>query len=462
MKIWITAFLVITYLFFPAAYAATDTSRVHDYQLKNGLKLIVKEDHRAPVAITEVWYKVGSSYEINGTTGVSHALEHMMFRGSKNYSASEFLRIIAENGGQQNAFTAEDFTGYYEMMSADKLPISFKLEADRMRNLLLQEQDFKKEIQVVMEERRMRTDDDPQQLTYERFIAALHVSNPYHHPVIGWMDDLQHMTVNDLKNWYQTWYAPNNALVVVVGDVNPDQVYQLAQKYFGSLPTSSIPTLKPRKELIPLGTRNVVVEAPAKLPWLAMGYNTPVLNTAEEKWEPYALVVLAGILAGGDSARLQSDLVRGKQIVTDVSVNYSPFNLTDNAFVIQATPAPGHTVDEVKEAILTEIKRIQDQPVTAAELKRIKAQIIANKVYQEDSISYQAEEIGSLESVGLSWREANNMIKQVESITPEQVQAVTRKYLIPQHLTVGILKPLPISDNKPAQPESHVGGGNVH
>lgn len=461
MKTWAAAFLLSCYLFLPVANAATDAPRVHEYQLKNGLKLIVKEDHRAPVAITEVWYKVGSSYETNGTTGISHALEHMMFRGSKKYSASEFLRTIAENGGQQNAFTSRDFTGYYELMSADKLPISFKLEADRMRNLLLQEKDFSKEIQVVMEERRMRTNDDPQALTYERFLAALHVSNPYHHPVIGWMDDLQHMTVHDLKNWYQTWYAPNNALVVVVGDVNPARVYQLAQQYFGPLPASPVPVLKPRKEIIPLGMRTVVVEAPAKLPWLAMGYNTPVLKTDPEKWEPYALTVLSGILTGGDSARLPTDLVRGKQIVTDINASYSPFSLTDSAFVIQATPAAGHSVEEVRQAILDEIKRLQDQPVTAEELKRIKAQIIAAKVYQEDSISYQAEEIGSLESVGLSWREADNMIKQVEAITPEQVQAVARKYLIPEHLTIGTLKPLPILGNQPVRPAA-VGGGNVH
>lgn len=461
MKTWITVLLIGAYLFAPA-YAATNTARVHEYQLKNGLKLIVKEDHRAPVAIMEVWYKVGSSYETNGTTGVSHALEHMMFRGSKNYSASEFLRTISENGGQQNAFTSNDYTGYYEMASADKLPISFKLEADRMRNLLLQEQDFNKEIQVVMEERRLRTEDDPQQLTYERFMAALHVSNPYHHPVIGWMSDLQNMTVNDLKNWYQTWYAPNNALVVVVGDVNPDQVYQLAEQYFGPLPSSQVPVLKPRKEIAAKGERTVVVEAPAKLPWLILGYNTPVLNTAQEKWEPYALTVLAGILGGGDSARLPTDLVRGKQIVTDIGVNYSAFDGKDNAFFIQATPAPGHTVEEVKQAVLAEIKKIQDQPVTAEELQRIKAQIIAARVFQEDSISFQAEEIGSLEAVGLPWQEADNMIKQVETITAAQVQAVARKYLVSDNLTIGILKPLPIAGNKPAQPESHVGGGNVH
>lgn len=437
---------------------------VHEYQLKNGLKVFVKEDHRAPVVITEIWYKVGSSYEPDGITGISHALEHMMFRGSKNYDAKRFLQIISENGGDQNAFTSFDYTGYYEMLAADKLPISFKLEADRMRNLLLRPEDFAKEIQVVMEERRMRIDDDPQQLTFERFLAAAHVSNSYHHPLIGWMNDLQNMKVEDLQHWYQTWYAPNNALIVVVGDVKPDDVYQLAQKYFGDLKPATIPTLKPLSEAPSLGTRTVVVAAPAKLPWLTLGYNTPVVKTASEAWEPYALLVLNVVLGGSDSSRLQQDLVRDKQIAATIDAGYSPYDRLDNIFIIQATPATGHSVAEVKDAVLAEVQKLQQQPITPAELARVKAQIIANKIYQEDSITYQAYEIGSLESIGLSWRETDHALKAIDAITPEQVQAVAKKYLIPARLTIGELKPLPINTQKmPATyPTGKVGDTNVH
>lgn len=457
-------FAIFSISLFISVFSWAAENNVHEYTLKNGLKLIVKEDHRAPVAITEVWYKVGSGYEPDGITGISHALEHMMFRGSKNYSSAQFLQTIAENGGEQNAFTSYDYTGYYEMMGADKLPISFKMEADRMRNLSLNETDFAKEIQVVMEERRMRTDDDPQQLTTERFLAASVVSGPYHHPPIGWMNDLQNMTIGDVRQWYQTWYAPNNAIVVVVGDVNPDNVYQLAQQYFGPLKPSVLPKLKPEKELQSLGTRVVTVETPAKLPYLMMGYNTPEVNTAAEKWEPYALEVLQGILDGGDSGRLEKNLVRGKQLASEIDVDYEPYFRTDFLFGIAATPAQGHTATELENAILGEITQLQSQPVTEEELERVKAQLIANKVYEKDLITNQAQEIGSLESVGLSWREADNGLQQIKAITSAQVQAVAKKYLTPQRLTVAILKPLPMPAGQQQQPtpSQNAGGKYVH
>ncbi len=444
----------------PPSTATSPT--VHEYRLKNNLRLIVKEDHRAPVVISEVWYKVGGSYEPDGITGISHALEHMMFRGSKNYPGGQFVKIISENGGQQNASTSEDYTNYYELISADKLPIAFALEADRMRNLTLGLEDYAKEIQVVMEERRMRIEDDPQMLTYERFLASAQISNPYHHMTIGWMDDLKHMTNQDLRNWYQTWYAPNNAILVVVGDVQPQQVYQEAEKYFGMLPSSQIPALKPRNEVKSLGTRTVEVEVPAELPWLIMGYNTPVLNTADEKWKPYALLVIGAILNGGDSSRLQKDVVRDSQIAASVDVNYSPFDRVDNLFIIDGTPAQGHTIDQLKTAFLQQIQRLQTQPVTEQELSRIKAQVIAGRVYQKDSITNQANEIGSLEAVGLSWREGDESIKKISAITPAQIQAAAKEFLTPQRLTIGTLKPLPLTGKEPpAQPHS-VGDSNVH
>lgn len=418
---------------------------VHEFKLANGLKLLVKEDHRAPIAITQVWYKVGSSYEPVGITGISHALEHMMFRGSQNYSAAKFLETIAENGGQQNAMTDYDFTAYHELMAADKLPISFKLEADRMRYLLLNEADFVKEIQVVMEERRMRTDDDPQALTNERFLAAAHISNSYHHPVIGWMSDLQNMKIDDLKNWYKTWYAPNNAIVVVVGDVNPQHVYQLAQTYFGVLPSSALPVIKPQAELKNLGTKLINIAAPAKLPFLIMGYNTPVVKTAAEKWQPYALEVLADILGSGDSSRLQKNLVRGKQIAAQINVDYSPYSRLDNVLTINAIPANDHTIPELQTAIEKEIQHIQTTPVTTAELDRVKAQVIANKVFQEDDISFQAYEIGSLEVIGLPWQELDRGMEMIKNVTSAQVQTVAKEFLTPDNLTIAILKPLPIT-----------------
>ena len=215
-----------------SGYSAIAAELVHEYQLANGLKLIVKEDHRAPVVTTHVWYKVGSAHEPGGLTGISHVVEHMMFKGTKNHANGEFSKIIAARGGKENAFTSRDFTGYYQNLNAKHLAVSFKLEADRMRNLVLKDEDFAKEIEVVKEERRMRVDDNPNALTYERFMASAHISSPYHHMTIGWMNDLNHLSNTDLKRWYQTWYAPNNATLIVVGDVKPPACLSISKKIF--------------------------------------------------------------------------------------------------------------------------------------------------------------------------------------------------------------------------------------
>jgi zinc protease len=282
--------LITGLLAISSAWASDNT--VHEYKLNNGLKLFVKEDHRAPVIVTEVWYKIGSSYEPNGLTGVSHALEHMMFKGTPKYPDGKLMRIIAENGGQQNAFTSYDFTAYYEELAKEKLPLSLKLEADRMRNLSLNKSDFDSEIKVVQEERKLRIDNSPRAKTYERFFATAHSAVPYNQPIIGWQTDLESMTVDNARDWYKTWYAPNNANLVVVGDVNPDEVYKLTEKYFGSLKPSILPEVKPHKSLEPVGTRKVEVNVPAELPMLLMGYNVPSIVTAEDKQDAYALEVL--------------------------------------------------------------------------------------------------------------------------------------------------------------------------
>ncbi|MCG6934773.1 MAG: insulinase family protein, partial [Proteobacteria bacterium] len=263
-------------------------AQVHEFTLANGMKVLVKEDHRAPVVVTQVWYKVGSSYEHNGITGISHVLEHMMFKGTDKHGPGEFSRIIAENGGSENAFTGADYTAYFQQLEKSRLPISFELEADRMRNLTLPEEEFKKEVAVVMEERRLRTEDKPRSLTLEQFYANAFVTSPYHHPIIGWMNDLENLTVSNLRSWYQRWYAPNNATLVVVGDVNAQEVLSLARQYFEPLKVDQITPVKPRLETEQRGPRRIVVKAPAKLPYLLMGYKVPVLNTASEEWEPYA------------------------------------------------------------------------------------------------------------------------------------------------------------------------------
>ncbi len=434
-----------------SSVAALAAGAVHEYQLDNGLKLIVKEDHRAPVMVSQVWYKVGSSYEHDGITGVSHVLEHMMFKGTSAHPAGEFSRIIAENGGSENAFTSRDYTAYFQTMEKSRLPVSFELEADRMRNLVIPEQEFLKEVQVVMEERRMRTEDNPQSLTYEQFNATAYLNSPYRIPVIGWMDDLESMHVEDLKSWYRKWYAPNNATVVVVGDVDPDQVHALAKKYFGPLKPSEIEPAKPRREVEQRGSKRIEVKAPAELPYLMMGYKVPVVLTAgpDELWEPYALDVLAGVLDGGTGARLASELVRGQSVAASAGAAYDGYDRLQGLFLLSGTPANGHTTEQLEQALRAQIERLHEEQVGSEELERVKAQIRASKVYEQDSIFYQAMQIGILETVGLDWSEMDRYHERIAAVTPQQVQAVARKYLVDDGLTIAELVPQPIDARRP-------------
>jgi zinc protease len=432
----------------PAATAAAQGIKhgdVTEFKLANGLKILVKEDHRAPVVVSQIWYKVGSSYEQNGLTGISHVLEHMMFKGTKAHGPNEFSRIISANGGRENAFTGQDYTAYFQQLEKSRLPISFELEADRMENLTIDPKEFAKEVQVVMEERRMRTDDKPESLTYEQFNATAYVNSPYHHPIIGWMDDLKNLTAAELRQWYLSWYAPNNATLVVAGDVDPQQVYALAKKYYGVVKPRPVPKVKPQHEIEQRGIRRVTVKAPAQLPYLTMGYKVPVVKTAKEAWEPYAIDMLANVLDGGESARFARDLVRGSQVATNVGAGYDLFARLQEMLIISGTPAKGHTVAELEKAVRDQIERLKTEPVSQEELDRIKAQVVASKVFEKDSIFYQAMQMGTLETVGLDWRLMDQYVDKLRAVTPEQIREVANKYLIDDHLTVAVLDPQPIS-----------------
>ncbi len=439
----------------------TNKAEVFEYKLDNGLKILVKPDHRAPVVVSQVWYKAGSSYEKNGTTGVAHVLEHMMFKGTKIHGPNEFSRIIAENGGRENAFTGQDYTAYFQQLEKSRLHISFEMEADRMQNLMLSEEEFAKEIKVVMEERRMRTDDKPKSLTYEQFVATSFVNSPYHHPIIGWMDDLENMNAEDAQQWYTNYYAPNNATLVVVGDVDPDAVATLAKKYFGPLKPRDIPVLKPQHEIEQKGQRRITVQAPAQLPYLLMGFQVPVTKSSTVDWEPYAIEMLAYVLDGSNSARFNKNLVRGSEVATSVGAGYDMYSRLQDMFVIDGTPAQGRSIKELEEAILAQIKRVKDELVPQEELERIKAQVVASKIYEKDSVFYQAMQIGTLETVGLDWRLMDQFIERFKAITPEQVQKMARKYLVQEKLTVAVLDPQSIEATQSAHPSS-AGGSHAH
>jgi zinc protease len=433
--------------------AIYSSNGVHELTLDNGLKVIVKEDRRAPVVVSQIWYKVGSSYEHSGITGASHVLEHMMFKGTQNHGPNEFSRIISANGGRENAFTGQDYTAYFQQLEKSRLAISFELEADRMANLLLQPEELAKEVQVVMEERRMRTEDKPRSLTYEQFVATAFVNSPYHHPIIGWMNDLENLTIDDLNPWYAAWYAPNNATLVVAGDVDPQAVFALAKQYYGAVEPRPVPVVKPQREVKQRGIRRITVKAPAQLPYLVMGYKTPVVKTAEVEWEPYALDMLTSILAGDDSARFAKELVRDQRIATSASAGYDLYARLDDLLIFDGTPTKGHSVEDLEQAIRAQIERLKTEPVAPQELDSIKAQVIASKVFERDSIFYQAMQIGTLETVGLDWRLMDKYVDRLRAVTPEQVRAVARKYLIDDHLTVAVLDPQPMNNNIPAAPQ---------
>lgn len=450
-----TKSLLILLLVMPLTAFAN--AAIQEFKLDNGLKLIVQEDHRSPVVVSQVWYRAGSLDEVNGKTGVAHVLEHMMFKGTKQVPAGQFSRMIAAAGGKENAFTSTDYTCYFQQLEKSHLPLSFKLEADRMANLQLTDEEFAKEIKVVMEERRWRTDDKPQSKVNEAFQGVLYRAHPYARPVIGFMNDLENMTAEDAREWYRNWYAPNNATLVVVGDVKAEEIYKLAKQHFGKLKPKVLPARKPQVEPEQFGERRVVVKAPAKLPYLLMGYHVPPLIDPQTDWEPYALEVLAGVLSGNPAARLNQRLVRESQLAIDASAGYDLMARgRQSLFALDATPSEGKTVAELEAALLKQIEDIKVSGVTAEELDRVKAGVIAADVYKRDSMFYQGMQIGTIETIGFSWKLLEDYPNKLRAVTPEQVQAVAKKYLLKDNMTIATLDPQPIDPNAKPQGKPHV------
>jgi zinc protease len=431
-------------------------AEVFERTLANGLKVVVKEDHRAPVVVQQIWYKAGSMDESTGTTGVAHVLEHMMFKGTKAVPAGEFSKRIAAAGARENAFTSTDYTAYFQQLHKSQLPLAMKLESDRMQNLNLTAKEFSKEIKVVMEERRMRTDDEPQSLMNEIMMSTIYQEHPYHNPVIGWMSDLQVLTVNDAKVWYNRWYAPNNATLVIAGDVKPGEVFALAQRYYGAIPKHVLPARRNYTEPQQVGIKRLVVKAPAELPQLVMAYHTPTLKNPRQDWKPYALDMLAGVLDGNESARLNKHLVREQQVASAAGASYDSTSRGPSLFTLDATPSTGKTVQDVEAALREEIALLVKDGVSEDELKRVKAQVMAGEVYKRDSVFYQAMQIGQLESIGLGYQAIPVMLEKLQAVTAEQVQQVAKEFLQDDNLTVAVLDPQPLS----GKPIHQSGGGS--
>lgn len=436
----------------PAVQAQPAPSTATEFMLKNGMKVIVREDHRAPTVVQMVWYKVGAIDESNGTTGVAHALEHMMFKGTRKHKTGEFSRLVAELGGSENAFTSRDYTAYFQQVGQSNLEAVMALEADRMRNLRFDQHEFAKEIRVVMEERRWRTDDQPLGLMNEALNAAAFVAHPYHHPVIGWMDDLQHMTVQDTEAWYRRWYAPNNATLVISGDVSASRVAALAEKHFGRIPARTITRGRPQNEPEQRGPRRVTVKAPAENPYVILAFKAPSLRDIEKDQDVYALGILSAVLDGYDNARLNDRLVRTGKVANSVGAGYDEMTRGPSLFTLEGSPAAGITTAQLENLLRAEIARIADKGISEQELQRVKTQLIASQVYKCDSIFGQAMEIGLMEMAGLSHQNIDRIVDRLKAVTPQQVQTVAQKYFSDDKLTVATLEPLPLSGRKLGPP----------
>ena len=438
-------FVLLVWLFPMLGNAAELEKTVFEKTLSNGLKIIVKEDHRAPVLVQQIWYHVGSMDESTGTTGIAHVLEHMMFKGTKSVPPGEFSRRIAAAGGRENAFTSYDYTAYFQQLHKDKLELAMKLESDRMQNLVLSEADFNKEIQVVMEERRMRTDDDPHALLFEQLMAMSFEEHPYHHPIIGWMNDLKTLSAADARNWYKRWYTPNNATLVVAGDVKASEVFAMAQRYYGHIPSRALPQRKKFSEPSQLGIKRFTVKAPAELPLLVMAYHAPTLRDPQKDIAPYALEVLTGVLDGNQSARLNKTLVREKKIASNVGAAYESTARGPSLFTIEGTPSEGVSVATLETALREQISLLIKDGVSAQELARVKAQVTAGEVYKLDSVFYQAMQLGQMESIGFKHQDIKVMLDKIQAVTAQQVQDAAREILNDDNLIVANLDPQPLN-----------------
>ena len=438
----------------PPQQGQAASAKVAQFTLANGLTVIVKPDRRAPTAVQMLWVRVGSMDEVDGTSGVAHALEHMMFKGTPKVKPGEFSRRVAALGGRENAFTTTDYTGFYQQIPSNRLEDVMKLEADRFAHSQWADEEFKKEIEVVKEERRLRTEDLPRALMYEALNATVFVASPYHRPIVGWMSDLNAMTPGDVRDFYHRWYNPANAVVVVAGDVDVAQVKRLAEKYYGGIAARAVPVRKPRIEPEQAGLRRIDFKAPAEQAYVALVFKVPVLQSLDGSDDAFALTVLAAVLDGYSGARLDRALTQGPDRVADsVGASSGLVGRGPQLFTLDGVPAQGKTAEQVEAALREQVAKIAREGVSEAELSRVKTQWVASQVYKLDSVMSQARELGSNWVQGLPLDADERIIARLRAVTAEQVKAVAAKYFGDDQLTVAVLRPQPLDKTrKPRTP----------
>ncbi|AVS85842.1 M16 family metallopeptidase [Paracidovorax avenae] len=449
------------------AQPGTQAPGVREYTLRNGMQLFVQTDRRAPTAVHMVWVRVGSMDEVDGTSGVAHALEHMMFKGTKTVPPGQFSRRVAALGGQENAFTNRDYTGYYQQIPAKRLAEVMRLESDRFAHNQWPDAEFKKEIEVIKEERRMRTDDQPRAALMEQLNAAVFTASPYRRPVVGWMSDLDAMTPDDVRAFHRQWYVPANAAVVVAGDVDPEAVRKLAEDTYGRIPAAAVPVRKPRTEPAQRGLRRIDFKAPAEQAFVAMAFRVPGLQRLEQLTDSdrdaLALMMLSGVLSGYDGARLERSLTQGADRVADgADSGASVMGRGPSLFLLSGVPAGGKTAQQVEAALRAEVARVAREGVGDAELSRVKTQWAASTIYARDSLQAQASDLGSNWVQGLPPDADARLLALLREVTPAQVQAVAARYFGDDQLTVATLVPQPVApgSRRPAAPAS--ADGRMH
>ena len=449
---WRIALLLTTFLVFGSTLISFG-AEPNEYILSNGMKVLLVEVPKAPVATVQVWYKVGSRNEVMGRAGLSHMLEHMMFKGTARYPKGSFSRIIRKNGGIDNAFTGQDFTAYFENVAADRVGLALELEADRMQGLILDNSEFQTERDVVKEERRLRSEDDPQGALVEALFAQAFFSHPYHWPVIGWFADLDAMSLEDLQRHYDTFYSPNNATLVIVGDIKAESLLPTIKRLFEPIPRGPFPkqTLTPEPEQ--RGERRFLLKREAQVPFVMMGFRVP--NYSNE--DSYALDILESILSHGKSSRLYQSLVYDQKNSLAVGAEYSVLQTDPGLFYFYSLVNPGAKVEGVEEAIQREILRLQNEPPSEQELLRAKNQVEAARVFEQDSNFRHAMLMGQAESVGAGWRRIDQFGERIRAVTAKDIQRVAKQYLIQDNRTVGILVPLPPKSSEPNPTAAHEG-----
>ncbi len=431
--------------------AVADEAAPRQFTLSNGMTLLVKVDRRAPTAVHMLWVRVGSIDEVDGTSGVAHVLEHMMFKGTPSMGPGEYSKRIAALGGRDNAFTSRDATAYHQQIPASRLRDVMEMEADRFARNVWTDDEFKRELEVVKEERRQRIDDSPRSQLYEAARAVMFTASPYRRPIIGWMNDLDAMTPQDVRDFYQRWYVPAQAAVIVAGDVDVEQVRSWAEQYYGAIPARAVPARKPRLEPVQSGPRRVEHRARSNQPYVSLMYKVPQLDAQalqQDRLEPgpsrdaLALTVLAWVLDGHSAARLDRALTQGDQRLALRAGAYSGlYGRGPQVFVLDGVPADGVGSGQLIQALREQVARVAREGITALELERVKIQWMASQTYKRDALFSQANEIGNYWLLGFPLDTDRRLVQHLRSITAAEVQAVAQRYFGDDQLTEAVLVP---------------------